>query len=93
MNRNDFLKKVGIGALIASGTPQILSAVPDKKTRKEKVRVAIDFHSINSFKFGGRSILAFEILNHFDKTGILIYDSKKGKEPIVFEGQIKTIKI
>ena len=93
MNRSDFFKKLGLGALVAAGTPEIISAKKNISTGKEKLNVAIDIESISHFHVGGKRITPVEILRLFKENGELLYHSKYGNAPIVFNGTIKTIKI
>jgi hypothetical protein len=51
----------------------------------KKQKVAIDIASISNFKDGGRIISPIDILNMMRREGVLIYNSRQGVAPILFD--------
>jgi hypothetical protein len=54
----------------------------------KKQKVAIDIASISNFKAGGRIIPPIEILDMMHKKGVLVYNSRQGVAPILFDADV-----
>ncbi len=52
-------------------------------------KIAIDINSIMNIGIGGNMVKMVDILNAYHESGVLIYNSQHGKEPIIIEGDIK----
>lgn len=52
---------------------------------KAKKRIAIDINSISNFKAGGKNIPPVDVLNMLNTSGVLIYNSRQGVAPIIFD--------
>lgn len=63
------------------------------KAFNKEFGVAIDVNSISGFTFGGRKIPIVEILDILKKQGVLIYDSRKGEKPFLFDPSSKVMLI
>ncbi len=101
MKRSDFLKKLTIAAGVAVTTPMMLSSTGKKEISAEEASgvlgelpaLAIDFESITKFTLGGKEISAWDILQIYKETGMLIYRSSyKGQTlnpPMIISGNPK----
>jgi hypothetical protein len=52
---------------------------------KAKKKIAIDMSSISSLTIGGHKIAPMEIINEMVRTGILLYDGKRGNAPVLLD--------
>lgn len=86
MNRNEFLKKLGITGTLAVATPMLLSD-NIKVVNPPKGRIAIDINSLQGMTNNGQKLTPRDILEIFHNTGILIYNSKCGNCPAMLYGE------
>lgn len=81
MKRSEFLAKTAAlavaGYTVPQWTPKLEIAEPAKPAK-----VMIDLQSISQI---GKDVSAADILKMYHETGILIWDSSRGREPIIFK--------
>lgn len=93
MKRNEFLKKLAVGAGVAIVAPILLKA-ETPIVSDNPVSLAIDMHSLMNITAGGRRLSAAEIIDLYHQTGILIYNSATGANPpIVFQGEVEVVDV
>lgn len=90
MKREEFLKKIALGMGVAAVAPMALMAKNDP-IEKDKVSIAIDVEAISHFKMCGKSLSAAEIIELWKQTGILVYDSRYGNCPYLFDGKVELV--
>lgn len=91
MNRNEFLKKLGIGLGVAVVAPTLLKA--EEISPNEKVRFCVDVSSISNFQVNGHIASPADVLNLYQETGILIYDSREGNPPQLIKGEVEVVDV
>ena len=92
MNRNDFLKKLATTMGVAAVTPMALIATNDPVERG-KTSIAIDVEAISHIYMGGSKLKPTEIYRLWQETGILIYSSRYGNCPYLFNGTVELVDI
>lgn len=90
MKREEFLKKIALGMGVAVVTPMALMAKNDP-VEKDKISIAIDVEAISHFTMNGRKTSALEVLDLWKQTGILVYDSRYGNCPYLFDGKVELV--
>lgn len=90
MNRNDFLKKLATTMGVATVTPMALMA-NNEPVEKGKTSIAIDAESISHLTMGGTKLKPAEVIRLWQEAGILIYSSRYGNCPTLFNGTVELV--
>ena len=90
MKRDEFLKKIALGMGVAVVAPMVLKAENDP-IEKNKTSLAIDVEAISHFTMGGQHISVAEVIDLWHETGILVYNSRFGNCPYLFNGKVELI--
>ena len=92
MKRDEFLKNIALGMGVAVVTPMALMAKNDP-VEKDKTSIAIDMEAISHFTMCGSKLTALEVIELWKQTGILVYDSRYGNCPYLFNGKVELVDI
>lgn len=90
MKRSDFLKKIAVTMGVATVTPMALMA-KNEPVGQEKTSIAIDTEAISHMTMMGKKLSPAEVIRLWRETGILIYSSKFGNCPYLFDGTVELV--
>lgn len=90
MKRSDFLKKIATTMGVATITPMMLMAKNDP-IEKEKTSMAIDTEAISHMTMMGKKLSPVDVIRLWKETGILVYSSKFGNRPYLFNGMVELV--
>jgi len=90
MKRSDFLKRIATTMGVATITPMALIAKNDS-IEKDKTSLAIDVEAISHLTVTGKKLSPAEVMRLWRETGILIYSSRFGECPYLFNGTVELV--
>lgn len=53
--------------------------------------ICVDVNTLSNMVSDGKLITAKQLLDIYDETGVLLYDSTQGEKPIVISGKVKLV--
>jgi hypothetical protein len=91
MKRNEFLKKLAIGAGTLTIIPTLLVA-KNTGIQNLNTKLAIDVNSLTNMTWHGKKLNPSDIMELYRQTGILVYRSGGGIiPPMVIEGEVEVV--